>query len=198
MRRLVHAIATPVIASLLLVSAAPTLAVEPDPNYTEMLYTALPAPCRILDTRQYSDAAHPLNAGEAREVFSYDIAAQGGDATCAAALLGKPTLMLALTAVSPAFPAKMPAMGYATLLNGSAMSSGWSEGTPLASGHSTFSYDTPPYNAAATIVWDQDTRLITTLAVVASQSASPNVVLYSAGPAHFTLDVVGYYEPLVP
>ena len=180
------------------VAAKPIMANEPDPQYADMLFTALDAPCRILDTRQYDGQALPISAGQAREVFSTNVSGQGGNAACAAALVGKSALVLALSAVSPTFPAKFTTMAYGTLLNGSEMNTGWTEGASLASGQRTFTYNTPPFNLATSIVWDQDTRLITTLAVVSSQAEEPNIVLYSRGEAHYTLDVVGFYEVSAP
>ena len=158
-------------------------------------YTALPAPCRILDTRNYTGTPLPINGGVAREVFPAAIAGQGGNDACAAAFNSATALVVALSAVSPTFPAPFPTLGYGTLLNAGEMANGWTFAGTVASQYQEFTYDTPPYNQAASIVWDQDTRLITTQAVVSRQlsNAAPGVVIYSSGPAHFTLDVVGYY-----
>lgn len=84
-------------------------------------------------------------------------------------------------------------MGFATLLNGSSMSAGWTFAGNAAGVYEEYTHDSPPYNDAATVVWDQDTRLISTTAVVSRQSETPSVVLYSAGDAHYTLDVTGYF-----
>jgi hypothetical protein len=159
----------------------------------QLPYATLPAPCRILDTRRYGAESLPVGAGVAREVFGADIAGQGGDADCATDLAAATALVVTLSAVSPTFPQKFPPMGYGTLLNGAEMSSGWTFDGTTAGGYQEYRYDTPPYNRAATVVWDQDTRLISVQAVVAAQAAAPRAVLYSAGDAHYTLDVTGYF-----
>lgn len=170
-------------------------------DYTNMAYTALSAPCRVLDTRKYNpglNTSRPIEAGVAREVFDWAIGGQGGDATCGDAIPdSKQGLVVALSAVSPNFPDKFPSLGYGTLLNGAEMASGWTKiaNVPgVTNSYWQYNYNTPPFNKAATIVWDTDTRLITTLAVVSRQTTTPDIVLYSAGTAHYTIDVVGYFS----
>jgi hypothetical protein len=164
-------------------------------DYANMVYTALAAPCRLLDTRKYTGPASiPIAAGNAREVWDYNIAGQGGDTTCTGPLIGKSALVLAITAISPTFPNKFTSLGYGTLLNGAEMATGWTYVGATPTNHYNYTYDTPPYNKAVSIVWDQDTRFIQSLAVVTTQSPVPDVVLYSSQNAHFTLDAVGYLE----
>ena len=169
-------------------------AVAPMESYSDMVFTALPSPCRILDTRDYQDVSRPIESGFAREVYDLNIADQGGDATCSGSLSQGSALVLGLTAVSPGFPGKFTAKGFGTLFNGSAMASGWKTAPSLPTGHRQYTYNTPPYNKTATVVWDEDTKLITTMAIVARNSAAPKVVLYSSGQAHYTIDVMGYLD----
>jgi hypothetical protein len=164
-------------------------------DYANMVYTALDAPCRVLDTRNYTTGGStPIGAGVAREVWDWNISGQGGDAVCAAPLIGKSALVLALTAISPTFPSNFPTISYATLLNGSEMGSGWSSIAALPTVHWQYTYNTPPYNDAVSVVWDKNAAFSQTLAVVTRQSSNPEVVLYSNAQAHFAMDVVGYYE----
>lgn len=170
-------------------------------DYSKMVYNALSAPCRILDTRKYdpSDStSQPIGAGVAREVFDYSIGGQGGDATCGNAIPDdNQALVVALSAISPTFPDKFPSLGFATLLNGSEITSAWTQigNVPgVTDTYYQYTYNTPPFNKAATIVWDSDTRLITTLAAVSRRTPTPDIVLYSSGQAHYTIDVVGYFD----
>jgi hypothetical protein len=161
----------------------------------DMTYTPLPSPCRILDTRSYTTGGElPIDAGIAREVFSTEIASQGGDAACSTPLLGKPALVLSLSAISPDQPEPFAEMAFATLLSGAEMENGWTFEGALADGQSEYRFDDPPFNAAASILWDAQTSLTTTLSIVSSQAADPNIVLFSNGQAHYTIDVVGYFD----
>jgi len=161
----------------------------------DMVYTALDGPCRILDTRAYSTGgANPISGNVAREVWNFAIGSQGANLTCASPLFGKSALVMSLTAISPTFPSKFPGFGYGTLLNGSEVSSGWTPISPTPPGQFQYSYDTPPYTDAVSVVWDLDTAFIQTLAVVSNNTVSPRVVLFSASPAHYTIDVVGYFD----
>ena len=165
-------------------------------SYSNLSYTALAVPCRILDTRNYSGVGIPIESGVAREVFDRDIAGQGGNATCAADLAGKLALVVSLSAISPEFPENFSSYSYGTLLNGDEIETGWSATTSLPGGYHQYTYNTPPYNKSVSVLWDLDTTIITNLAVVPRQESDPNIVLYSRNLAHYTIDVVGYYDDL--
>jgi hypothetical protein len=170
------------------------LAFEPPPQTQSLSYNMLSQPCRILDTRRYGDQSLPIAGGRARAVFDADIEGQGGNADCASGLGDASALVLTLSAVSPNFPETFNALGYATLLNGAEMADGWSPAGVVAGTYQEYTNDTPPFNAAASVVWDPDTRLISTTAVVSRRRENPGIVLFSAGPAHYTLDAVGYFS----
>lgn len=168
-----------------------------DIAYDSMVYTALSTPCRILDTRNYSAGADPIQGGIAREVWSYDIDGQGGDNGCAEPLIGKAALVVSLTAVAPDFPSgTFPTVGYGTLLAGMEMvPPDWQEIPPTPGNYKQFSYNTPPFNKAASVSWDTGTTLNTTLAVVNTDPINfPNAVLYTSGQSHYVMDAVGYFE----
>jgi hypothetical protein len=191
-------------------------------DFKDMVYSALDAPCRILDTRKYDSPlvftgsqqyiippiimppiifppiSSPIAAGKAREVFDYGIGWQGGDEACAADLAGKDALVVSLSAISPTFPANFPATGYGTLLNGAEMAeAGWSPTDSLeitSREWYQYEYSPAPYTKAVTVTWDANTSLISAFAIVTRQVAKPDVVLYSRGNAHYTIDVVGYLD----
>lgn len=190
-------------------------------DFKDLVYSALNAPCRILDTRSYQNPfvimgspqailpppisppiSSPITGGKAREVFDYGIGWQGGDETCAADLAGKDALVVSLTAISPIFPANFPSSGYGTLLNGAEMvATGWSKTASLTIGTMItprewyqYEFSPAPYKKAVTITWDASMSLISGLAIVTRQSDKPDVVLYSRGDAHYTIDVVGYLD----
>lgn len=192
-------------------------------DFKDMVYSALDAPCRILDTRKYDNPliifnepqaippippiisppiSSPIPSGKAREVFDYGIGWQGGNETCAADLVGKDALVVGLTAISPSFPGNFSATGYGTLLNGAEMATtGWSQTDSLIIGllispreWYQYEFSPAPYNKAATVTWDANTSLISTLAIVTRQADKPDVVLYSRGDAHYTIDVIGYLD----
>lgn len=165
-------------------------------SYSNLSYTALEAPCRILDTRNYSGLGIPIEPGVAREVFDRDIAGQGGNATCAAELAGKSALVVSLSAISPVFPENFTSYSYGTLLNGDEIETGWTTATSLPGGYHQYTYNTPPYNKAVSVLWDLGTTIINNLVVVPRQESDPNIVLYSRNLAHYTIDVVGYFDDL--
>jgi hypothetical protein len=177
-------------------------------DYARMVYTALPTPCRVLDTRKYTADAggntipptpYPIPAGQAREVFSWSIGGQGGDATCASSILGKKAYVVALDAISPGLPSVFPGFSYGTLLSADAVytSSEWTQGCCAPNLTYYASYNNPPYNKAISVTWDKYGALFGTLAVVSNSvlfGGDPGYFLYSRDYSHYTIDVVGYYE----
>jgi hypothetical protein len=182
----------------------------PPPEFnTKLEYTAVP-PCRVMDTRKWNQVtsltvpgAHAVEANMSN-TFG-DIPQQGGDpAGCPQLPPHAAAYAVTITGIAPGFPGSgFPGPGFATLIPWDWGANWTYDGSvaqpPAPAGNTYNTYNFPPFRQAATITWDGQTGLIANTTIVqACDGCNWHTWLYASGTAHFTLDVVGYFDETNP
>jgi hypothetical protein len=167
-----------------------------------LIYTAVPG-CRVLDTRKWNQTtAVPIPTQQAVNVALSDkwgdIPGQGGDpAGCPSIPDDAVAFAVTVSAIAPTFPASsFSGAGFATILPYAL--SDWTEGAEVIppDGNTFWTYDNPPFNQSATVLFDNDTDIIANTTTVKAADLNWHAFLYTSTASHFTVDVVGYYTSL--